>query len=451
MRVHHLVASTIDHVALLISDSFALNKPQRRFQFEAMWTRRDECRDIIKEAWIGSVRVDNPCDIVAGLKSCVDDLSKWNRAVFGNVPRLITDNVLVAFEMMHYLEHKKEGKDSSMAIKLDMSKAYDKVEWDFIEQVMRTLGFYERWIGLIMRCITIVSYSVFINGVAHSNIMPSRGLRQGDPLSSYLFLLCADGFSSLINKAIRSQAMSGLSICRGSPMISHLFFTDDSLLFCKASSQECQQLIDILWLYEAASGPKVNTNKSSVFFSANTLGELKIETLDILGPMQDSWHSKYLGLPSIIKKSKMDVFAEIKERVERKLSGWKEKILSFGGREILIKAVGQAIPTYTMSCFQLPKGLCDEIEMRRFWWGQQGQESKIAWVSWRKLCISKLKGGMGFRNLQAFNLAMLAKQSWRLLENPNSLVAQTYRTKYYPHGDAFNAGLGSSPSFLGEA
>ena len=204
---------------------------------------------------------------------------------------------------------------------------------------MRKLGFHERWIGLIMICITTVSYSVLINGVAHGNIMPSRGLHQGDPLSSYLFLLCADGFSSLINKPIRRQATSGLSICRGCPMISHLFFANDSLLFYKVSSQECQHLIDILRLYEAASGQKINTDKSSVFFSANTPEEMKVETLDILGPMQDSRHSKYLGLPSIIGKSKMDVFAEIKERVARKLFGWKEKILSIGGREILIKAV----------------------------------------------------------------------------------------------------------------
>ena len=194
--------------------------------------------------------------------------------------------------------------------------------------------------------------------------------------------------------------MSGLSICRGSPMISHLFFVDDNLLFCKVSSQECQHLIDILRLYEAASGQKINSDKSSVFFSANTPEEKKIETLDILGPMQDSCHSKYLGRPSIIGKSKIEVFAEIKERVGRKLSGWKEKILSIGGREILIKAVAQVVPTYTMSCFQLPKGLCDEIEsmMRKFWWGQ---EFKVAWVSWRKLCKSKLKGGMGFRSVQS--------------------------------------------------
>ena len=86
-------------------------------------------------------------------------------------------------------------------------------------------------------------------------------------------------------------------------------------------------------------------------------------------------------------------------------------MLSMGGREILIKAVAQVIPTYTMSCFQLTKGLCGDLEgmMRRFWWGQRQQKSKIAWVSWKKMCKSKLKGGMGFQNLQAFNLAMLAK------------------------------------------
>ena len=171
---------------------------------------------------------------------------------------------------------------------------------------MRKLGFHERWIGLTMRCITTVSYSVLINGVAHGNIVPSRGLRQGDPLPSYLFLLCADGFSSLINKAVRSHTMNGLSICRGCPMISHLFFADDSLLFYKVSSQECQHLIDILRLYEAASGQKINTDKSSMFFSVNTSEEKKIEILDLLVPMQDSRHRKHLGLPSIIGKSKKD-------------------------------------------------------------------------------------------------------------------------------------------------
>ena len=195
-------------------------------------------------------------------------------------------------------------------------------------------------------------------------------------------------------------------------MVTHLFFANDSLLFCKASIQECQKLMAILDLYEATSGQKINEDKSSISFSQNTPSDLKAEVLEVIGPMKDSKHYKYLGLPSIICRSKTNVFAEVKERVARKLSGWKEKLLSIGGREILIKAIAQAIPTYTMSCFLLPKSLCDEIEgmMRKFWWGQREQESRIAWINWKKLCKSKLEGGMGFRNLQAFNLAMLAKQ-----------------------------------------
>ena len=127
-------------------------------------------------------------------------------------------------------------------------------------------------------------------------------------------------------------------------------------------------------MYEAASVQKINTDKSSVFFSSNTPDERRSEVMNLLGPMQDTRHKKYLGLPSIIGKSKVEIFAEIKERVERKLSGWKEKMMSMGGREILIKAVAQAIPTYTMSYFQILKSLCDEMEamMRKFWWGQRG-------------------------------------------------------------------------------
>ena len=176
-----------------------------------------------------------------------------------------------------------------------------------------------------------------INGAIHGCIFPTRGLRQGDPLCPYLFLLCADDFSSLIKDAARNQSLSGISICRGCPMETHLFFADDSLLFCKANDQECHKLIEILELYEAASSQKVNAEKSSIFFSHNTPHEKRCAVLNILGPMQDTRHGKYLGLSSIIGRSKTEVFAEVKENVGRKLTGWKGKLLSIGGKEILIK------------------------------------------------------------------------------------------------------------------
>ncbi|XP_075669906.1 putative mitochondrial protein AtMg00310 [Castanea sativa] len=209
------------------------------------------------------------------------------------------------------------------------------------------------------------------------------------------------------------------------------------------------ELKRIFCRYEEASGQKINTDKSSVFFSPNTSQNAKEEILDILGPMQDSKHTKYLGLPSFIGRSKTQVFSILKERIGWKLAGWKGKLLSMGGKEVLIKAVAQVIPVYTMSCFQLPQSLCDDLEsmMRSFWWGQKQNEAKMSWVSWKRMCISKVYGGMGFRNLRAFNQAMLPKQAWRILSNPTSLVARDLRSKYFPTSDVLSAKLGCSPSY----
>ena len=122
------------------------------------------------------------------------------------------------------------------------------------------------------------------------------------------------------------------------------------------------------------------------------------------------------------------------------------KIIVHWGKGDLDK--GQAVPTYTISCFLIPKGLCEKIEgMIRKFWGQRQDESKIAWVSWEKMCKAKSNRGMGFRNLQAFNLAMLAKQGWRLLSNPDSLCAKVFKARYFPNGDVLNSKLGCSPSY----
>ena len=185
--------------------------------------------------------------------------------------------------------------------------------------------------------------------------------------------MCAEGFSALIHDAARNNQLYGISICRGAPKITQLFFVDDYLLFCMANGNECSKLKETLSLYESALGQKINIDKSSIFFSPNTSQELKDDIINILGSMHYSNHTKYLGLPSIIGRSKKLVFAEIKEKVGKKHVGWKSKLLSVGGKKVLIKAVVQAIPTYTISYFQLPKSLCEVLEklMRSFWWGQK--------------------------------------------------------------------------------
>ena len=199
-----------------------------------------------------------------------------------------------------------------MAAKLDMSKAFDRVEWCFIQRVMERMGFSTRWINLVMECISSVSYLVLINGAVYGNIKPTRGIRQGDPLSPSIFLLCVEGLSALIHEAAQNQCLTGISIARGCPRVTHLFFADDSILFCKANPTECQVLKLILRRYEEALGQKINTDKSSVFFSPNTSQGIKNEIFNILGPMQDSKHTKYLGLPSFIGRSKTQVFSILK-------------------------------------------------------------------------------------------------------------------------------------------
>uniref|UniRef100_A0A2N9J5Z6 RNase H type-1 domain-containing protein n=1 Tax=Fagus sylvatica TaxID=28930 RepID=A0A2N9J5Z6_FAGSY len=173
------------------------------------------------------------------------------------------------------------------------------------------------------------------------------------------------------------------------------------------------------------------------------------ELKDILGVPSIQQYEKYLGLPSLVGKEKITCFSQIKERVWSKIKGWKEKLLSQAGREILIKAVVQAIPTYTMNCFKLPVTLCKDIEglIRRFWWGQKGDERKIHWLRWEKLCQPKSMGGLGFRELQKFNIALLAKQFWRLMQCKDSLIFKVFSAKFFPTGNILEASTKTKGSF----
>ena len=135
---------------------------------------------------------------------------------------------------------------------------------------MEKLGFPVDWIDRVISCVTTPSFSVLINGKPFGMIHPSRGIRQGDPLSPYLFLLCAEGFTALLNKAESEGRIKGISICRGAPKVTNLMLADDSLLFCQASRDEGETIAEILQTYERASGQSINLEKSSVYFSGNT-------------------------------------------------------------------------------------------------------------------------------------------------------------------------------------
>ena len=146
----------------------------------------------------------------------------------------------------------------------------------------------------------------------------------------------------------------------------------------------------------------------------------------------------------MVSMSKRNIFAQLKQRVLNKLAGWKEKLLSSAGKEILIKAVAQTVSSYTMNCFKLPNTLCEELTgmVRQFWCGKVKEEKKLAWMSWEKMCLPKEKGEMGFRDLKLFNMALLAKQGWCLQMNSSSLFYRVYKAKYFPRCNFIEATLG---------
>ncbi|XP_058783087.1 uncharacterized protein LOC131657739 [Vicia villosa] len=234
--------------------------------------------------------------------------------------RLITDNALIAMDCFHWMKNKKAGKKGTMALKLDMSKAYDRIEWDFVVGALEAFGFPSNLVMLIRRW--------------------------------------------MLKHAANTKEIHGVKVARKAPTISHLFFADDSLIFSRANENEADIILKILEKYQRASGQMVNGDKSEVSFSSNLSTELKESIRNKLGFRAVGSHTKYLGLPFVFGRSKKEVFSMVVDRVWKKVKGWKESFLSKAGKEVLIKAVAQAIPTYVMSCYRIPDCVCNDIEVR---------------------------------------------------------------------------------------
>ena len=218
-----------------------------------------------------------------------------------------------------------------------------------------------------------------------------------------------------------------MRVTRACPLVFHLLFADDSLFFCKAELRECEEVMKVVRTYGKASGQCINFDKSSLLFGKRINAATRQEIKHALGIHNDGGMRKYLGIPEDISGSKCKLFAFLKDNLMHRVNGWTGRWLSKGGKEVMIKSILLALPTYVMSTFLLPLEICENLAsaIAQFWWNSNPPKRGIHWAKWEKVCLPKEEGGIGFRLIHEFNLALLAKQLWRLVRHPDSLVMKS--------------------------
>ncbi|KAG7551702.1 Ribonuclease H domain [Arabidopsis thaliana x Arabidopsis arenosa] len=368
--------------------------------------------------------------MVIRLKSVISKLIGPAQASF--IPgRLSIDNIVVVQEAVHSMRRKK-GRKGWMLLKLDLEKAYDRIRWDFLEETLLTAGLSVEWTNRIMACVTGPSMRILWNGEQTDAFKPARGLRQGDPLSPYLFVLCLERLCHMIEVEVGRKTWTPISISRGGPKLSHVCFADDLILFAEASVSQVRVIRRVLEKFCLASGQKVSLEKSKIFFSSNVSREMEglITAESGIGSTREL--GKYLGMPVLQKRINKETYGEVLERVSSRLAGWKSKTLSLAGRVTLTKAVLSAMPVHTMSAIMLPASTLESLDKvsRSFVWGSTAEKRKQHLLSWKKICKPKSAGGLGLRKARVMNRALISKVGWRLLNNVDGLWARVLRSKY---------------------
>jgi hypothetical protein len=308
--------------------------------------------------------------IVCKIRPIIGNLVSPYQAAF--VPRRRgIDNVIIAQEIIHSM-HRKKGKVGQLVLKLDLEKAYDRLEWSFIREVLNFFKFPSSFVNLVLKCVSTSSFSILVNGGQMENFKPSRGIRQGDPLSPYLFILCMEYLSLKILEECDNNSWKGIKASRGGLVFSHLFFADD-LLFCAEVSISCCYTISrVLDDFCYHSSQKVSLSKSKVFFSPNVNPNLRHHLCGILRVSRTLNLGKYLGFPLRSNGGSTRDFDFVVEKVQAKLSSWKGKLLSLAGRVVLVQSVTSAILAYYMQNVALPvKFVLNLIRLIRISFGVQ--------------------------------------------------------------------------------
>lgn len=350
--------------------------------------------------------------------------------------RRITNNIIVAQEIAHSFSL-KSWRSHDFILKIDLAKAFDRIEWSCIILAFARKGLPGHFIKLVLACISSPTFSVIINGQSYAKFTSSRGIRQGCPLSPYLFVLAVNELSLKLQDALQANHLTGIVLGSNCPPVHSLMFADDLILCGKGNVHEVQTISNILNRFCQNSGQIPNWNKSGILFSKNV-------------PIQDQGNIKrifpapnidnsfiHLGHPLILPaKDRSASYAFIYDKFKSKLFNYKANRLSHAARLTLIKSVFGSIPVYYMSNILFSRKFLTKLTaiIRNFWWIgiQEDQTTKsLCLRAWADICTDKKVGGLGIRNLQAINQGLILSAAWRLAKEPHSQLAQILRAKYH--------------------
>lgn len=352
--------------------------------------------------------------LAARLKKTLPSLINVAQAAF--IPgRHISDNILLAQELVR-------GYDSSSssprcAFKVDLMKAFDSVRWDFLWDCLALFGFPAKFIGWVRACVSSPSYSLSLNGELKGFFAGRRGLRQGDPISPYLFVLCMEVFSRILETFIRSSpSFSYHWRCRKT-LLSHLCFADDLMVFCKGDVPSVRVFHEALLTFSQLSGLTPNLEKSAVFFSG-VLPSIQCEILAMVGFASGSLPVRYLGVPLITKRLGAADCQVLVDRILQRVRSWTTRFLSFGGRLLLIQSVLFGIQAFWSYHFILPARVLHSVErlLAGFLWTGSALSGRGARVSWDDVSKPKKEGGLGLKKLKDWNAAALSRLIWNLCQ-----------------------------------
>ena len=332
--------------------------------------------------------------------------------------RHIHNSIGITSECFNMLDRKNFG--GNIAIKLDIAKAFDTLDWGFLLKVLTAFGFSTVFINWIKCILNSAMLSILVNGTPCGYFSCSRGVRQGDPLSPILFCLAEEVLSRYISFHADNGSLKPISSPKGIKAPTHSLYADDVILFCRGDKTNLKLVQKILDDYAKASGQFINKSKSKIYFGKEAVHR-KPEITTTMGMAAGSTPFNYLGVPIFKGKPKLLHLLPVAEKVRLKLEGWAGKVLSFAGRAELIKSVAVPMLLHSFMVYLWPAKLIQTVNtwLRNFLWSGDIGIKKLVTVAWHSVCRPKLCGGLGMRDLNQLNKAALLKHTWDVLHLDN--------------------------------